>query len=89
MRFRHRTLLLATLTLAALLGATAASAQDQREPNKRLQETSGNAAAVPQAPVGHRQPRATDLPAARPSEQEQQLQRDREFDKKLRICRGC
>jgi len=90
---RIKTLLFASLTLAALLATTAAGAQTAREPDRRPPETTGSASdlppGVPQAPVGHRQPRAADLPATRPPEEEQQLQRDREFDEKLRICRGC
>jgi hypothetical protein len=41
---------------------------------------------IPQAPVGHRQPRASDVPnegnVAR-------SQVDEEIDSKLKICRGC
>jgi hypothetical protein len=46
---------------------------------------------MPQAPVGHRQPRAADMPAAteRSPEDQRQMERDREIDKKLWICRGC
>jgi hypothetical protein len=88
---RHQTLLLAALTLAALLGAAPAGAQDAQ--HKRSTETTGSAiaAGVPPAPVGHRQPRVSDIPAdTQPTPTEaQQLQRDRELDKKLWICRGC
>jgi hypothetical protein len=46
---------------------------------------------VPPAPVGHRQPRAADIPATTdksPAEQHvEKLQK--EGDKKLNICRGC
>jgi hypothetical protein len=44
---------------------------------------------VPQAPIGHRQPRVIDLPpdvrdaGAKPTPAEE------DFDKRLRICRGC
>ena len=44
---------------------------------------------VPEAPIGHVQPRATDLPpdvrdaGARPTPAQE------EYDKRLRICRGC
>ena len=54
--------------------------------------TTGTApGSVPQAPVGHRQPRAADIPATTdksPAEQHvEKLQK--EGDKKLNICRGC
>jgi len=44
---------------------------------------------VPEAPIGHRQPRAIDLPpevrdaGAKPTPAQEEL------DKRLRICRGC
>ena len=44
-----------------------------------------------QAPVGHFQPHAADLPSAIPlsPSQAEQERRDRELDAKLKICRGC
>ena len=45
-----------------------------------------------QAPTGHRQPKASDLPAdpGTTSSDEAMKQMDRELDKKLKsICRGC
>jgi hypothetical protein len=94
---RHQILLLAALTLPALLGAAGAGAQNAQPSaqDKRPQETTGSAASsgVPPAPVGHRQPRASDIPAdterTATDEDRRQLQRDREIDKKLWICRGC
>jgi len=46
---------------------------------------------VPRAPVGHRQPRASDVPAnpRRTASDDEHERRERELDKKLRICRGC
>jgi hypothetical protein len=83
---RYPTLLLAA-TVSALCAANAV-AQDRRTP-----ETTGSAipSSVPQAPVGHRQPRAADIPADTPrnADDERQQQRDREIDRKLWICRGC
>ena len=93
---RHRILLLAALTLPALLGAAGAGAQNaqQNAHDKRPQETIGSAVSsgVPPAPVGHRQPRASDIPAdtrTATDDDRRQLQRDRELDKQLWICRGC
>jgi hypothetical protein len=89
---RHQFALLVTLPLLPLLCASSAGAQDQR---KGPPETTGSASTlppgVPQAPVGHRQPRASDIPSdtRRTNEEETQIQRDRELDKKLWICRGC
>jgi hypothetical protein len=43
------------------------------------------------APVGHRQPRRSEVPAegARKGESDQQFELDRALDGKLTICRGC
>jgi hypothetical protein len=42
------------------------------------------------APIGHRQPRAADIPATEKSAAEQlEDQRQAELSRKLRICRGC
>jgi hypothetical protein len=89
---RHQVVLLVTLVLSSQVCASAASAQDQ---SKRPPETTGSASTlpsgVPEAPVGHRQPRASDVPSdtRRTNEEETQIQRDRELDKQLWICRGC
>ena len=46
---------------------------------------------IPQAPVGHRQPRARDLPPGVAKEEANpvQSQRARRLDRHLQICRGC
>jgi len=45
---------------------------------------------VPQAPIGHRQPRAADLPAMSPNEEDAWVNRvNRDTDRKLQICRSC
>ena len=41
------------------------------------------------APVGHRQPRARDLPAHNPDDLERLTEEDAAVDRKLTICRGC
>lgn len=41
------------------------------------------------APVGHRQPRAHDVPPQSPSEFERLTAEDAAIDRKLIICRGC
>ena len=82
--------------LVAVLSVGSAFAQDT--PSQRTRpmltepQTTGQGSrldGVPDAPIGHLQPRAADLPpevrdlGARPTPEQQ------EFDKKLRICRGC
>jgi len=44
---------------------------------------------VPQAPIGHRQPRAIDLPPEVRDAGANPIPAEKEFDKRLRICRGC
>jgi hypothetical protein len=42
------------------------------------------------APVGHRQPRAADLPASMSTDQPTLDQEDAEVDRKIKgVCRGC
>jgi hypothetical protein len=48
--------------------------------------TTGSARTLPQAPVGHRQPRATEVPS--PGDVTRN-EADVELDRKLNICRGC
>jgi len=74
-----------------------AAAQDARALDTRT--TTGSAVrenpppprSVPQAPVGHRQPKASDLPpeSQRAATETERSPRDRELDKILQICRGC
>jgi hypothetical protein len=44
-----------------------------------------------QAPIGHRQPRATDMPSSpeKTAADRERERKDRELDKRLRICRDC
>ena len=42
-----------------------------------------------QAPVGHRQPRAQDVPSNASTNEGREFEAERELDKKLEICRGC
>ena len=48
--------------------------------------TTEPARALPQAPVGHRQPRGTDVPRQGDVTRNES---DVELDRKLNICRGC
>ena len=90
---RFAALHLAIFAAAALFGPAGAAAQDGRATESR---TTGSAvreipSTVPQAPVGHRQPKLSDLPpeSQRAATTTERSARDRELDKKLQICRGC
>ena len=41
------------------------------------------------APIGHRQPRPQDLPPGVGNDEDRSIASEREFDKKLEICRNC
>jgi hypothetical protein len=41
------------------------------------------------APVGHRQPKARDVPSQNPGDLERLAEEDTAVDRKLVICRGC
>jgi hypothetical protein len=86
----------AACTGALMFFAAGAAAQDARALDTRT--TTGSAVresppplSVPQAPVGHRQPKASDLPpeSQRAATETERSPRDRELDKILQICRGC
>jgi len=73
-------------------GALAQGNPDPQQAKPAAPQTTGQgyrAGEVPQAPIGHRQPRAIDLPpevrdaGAKPTPAQEEL------DKSLRICRGC
>ena len=85
---------LASCAAAALFFATGAAAQDARSPGART--TNGSAvqeipSTVPQAPVGHRQPKLSDLPpeSRGAATNTERSRRERELDKILEICRRC
>jgi hypothetical protein len=42
-----------------------------------------------QAPIGHRQPRPSDLPPGMARDEGARTPAERELDEKLQICRGC
>jgi hypothetical protein len=77
--------LAATLVSPLLLGP-GLFAQDQLTPPS---ETNYGRAPIP-APVGHRQPRAADIPpTARTPAELQEERQQAELNRRLRICRGC
>ena len=84
---------MATVTgLAVALLACAASAQDApRDKAAVASPAPDQPRSIPlQAPVGHRQPRISDVPAAPARDEDKAAAGPRDdIDAKLRICRGC
>ena len=88
----------ALVAAAVLTGAAAA----QNNPDPSLGRSSGGAQTTGQtdstagqvesgreAPIGHRQPRARDLPAERNETAPIRSPEEQDVDRKLRICRDC
>lgn len=82
---------IAVLLIPGLLAAAPAASQGERGSNRPGDTSTPSGKAVPQAPVGHRQPTAADVPKdlTRDVEAQTREKRDRELDSKLQICRGC
>jgi hypothetical protein len=86
------------VTILALLGSRGAIAQTVG-PTRSSVVSSSTAAgplslpqhtrSIDEAPVGHRQPRARDVPLQSPTEIERLTPEDAAIDRKLVICRGC
>src|SRR5689334_3727710 len=77
--------LLKTMTLIGLAAfiPSPVLAQDRNAPAK-------SSVGVPEAPIGHRQPTASDVPEQRTRADEMLDKINRDLDKKLKsICRGC
>jgi hypothetical protein len=80
--------LIMTIALLALIGISPATAQT----GTGSSTSSANSAPAREAPVGHRQPRAGDLPSERNlSDPNDPLSKENALlDKKIKsICRGC
>ena len=86
--------------LAALVTGSAAVAQNnpkQASPpasasaqtTRQADNSHGQANGVWEAPVGHRQPRARDVPSALQDDYGVRSLEDEAIDRKLRICRDC
>jgi len=98
MAMRVITVTYALVAAAVLTGA--AAAQNNPGPSGRSSggaqtsgqgdSTTGQVESGREAPVGHRQPRARDLPAG-PNEGAPPIRspEDQDIDRKLRICRDC
>jgi hypothetical protein len=81
-----RTKLIATIALTLLSSATSAMAQNQGA------GSSGAAGStIPQAPIGHRQPRADQVPSEKKTNLNDALDKENaNVDRKIKgICRGC
>jgi hypothetical protein len=81
-----RTKLIATMALTLLSGGTSAIAQNQGA------GSSGAASStIPQAPIGHRQPRADQVPEKNLIDPNDLLAKENAIlDRKMKsICRGC
>jgi hypothetical protein len=87
----------ALVAVAVLAGA--AAAQNNPDPASRpsggaqttgqTDSTAGQVESGREAPVGHRQPRARDLPASPNGSAPIRSPEEQEVDRKLRICRDC
>jgi len=72
---------------ALLLAASGAFAQSKSGTSGPSATT--NSGSVPSAPVGHRQPRAADVPSAQEKNYTESAE-DKALDRKIKsICRGC
>ena len=91
-------ILITTVALLALLegpmaiAQTIGSARSSTEPSSRSTMPpilAQDARLIGNAPIGHRQPRITDVPSVNSSDLEHIGPEDAEVDRKLNICRGC
>jgi hypothetical protein len=83
----HAKKIVISMALLALIGAPAASAQTGAG-SSGMSKSGG----VPQAPVGHRQPRPGDVPSEKnlANPNDSISKEDAILDKKIKsICRGC
>jgi hypothetical protein len=82
-----RTKLIATMALTLLIGGTVAIAQ-----TKGKGSSGAASSTIPQAPIGHRQPRADQVPSEKTlTNPDDALSRENAIlDRKIKsICRGC
>ena len=84
-----------TFAVAAIVAiANAAYAQNNKNhvnlpPKPQAEQPRTTGQAVREAPIGHRQPTAKDLPPEIGQRAPALNPEDRALDEKLRICRGC
>ena len=93
-----RVVAMSYVLVAAAVLAAAAAAQNNPDPASRqsggaqtgqTDSTTGQVQTGREAPVGHRQPRAKDVPAMPNEGAPIRTPEDQEVDRKLRICRDC
>jgi hypothetical protein len=88
------------ITLAAALAASTMISINllvpaMAQPDAAAPTAKPNAAQSPRdkerykAPIGHRQPRPQDLPPGVDNDEDRSIASERQFDKKLEICRNC
>jgi hypothetical protein len=85
--------LITTIALLALVGTSAAIAQTAGPPNPApARMMSSNQQLIPEAPVGHRQPRADQVPSEKDlmNPNDPVNQENAALDRMIKgICRGC
>jgi hypothetical protein len=88
---RCAVLCLAMLMMAVLLVGAGAAPQTAPPPDRNVGTAPrGEAPLAREAPVGHRQPRAADLPQLEETAADRERERkERELNRRLRICRNC
>ena len=86
---RLRRLSLETGAAAVLLGAVGASLAAPRPPDAAPPSLPAALEQRFEAPIGHRQPTADDVPSNVLHDEGATTQNQRDLDKKLDICRGC
>jgi hypothetical protein len=82
-----RTKLIATMALTVLISGTAAMAQ-----TKGAVSSGAGSSTIPEAPIGHRQPRPEQMPSEKtPKNPNDFLEKENaDLDRKMKsICRGC
>ena len=83
---------LAALTLFNFDRFASAQNDPQASPPAKVQSTPAaptDRRGIPDAPIGHVQPTLRDLPPGVAETETQRTQAQKDFDKKLQICRGC
>lgn len=87
--------LIAAIACLTMLGSSLAAAQDSMRnappPSVKRAQQGDRAAPIPEAPIGHRQPRAGDVPAETGNNDPSKIDaQDRDLDRMIKgICKGC
>jgi hypothetical protein len=85
---------IATIACLTMLGGTMALAQDSTRnappAGVRRAQQGDQPATVREAPIGHRQPRAGEVPETGPNNPDRIDAQDRDLDRMIKgICKGC